>query len=119
MQEVKGLNEYGLPIWKWPNGAETTVYVMFGNRGRVIFSNQKDAGSDGYTDGWCYDSLLEAFFAWVQWIPSETPEPDGWVKHVNTGRRRIGGDARFEYSNFDEELVVRARMKAEGVLIFE
>jgi hypothetical protein len=55
--------------------------------------------TDGYivTDNWCYDDLDDAVSALVQ--IEEGKEPEGWFRHVETGRRRPGGDPSKEYIN--------------------
>lgn len=52
----------------------------------------------GYEDRWCYplaEVAVAAASAWDGNAPST--EPDGWIKHVTTGRRRPDGDATKEY----------------------
>lgn len=36
----------------------------------------------------------------MQWEPTETPEPEGWMRNPPTGRRRPGGDPTKEYVNY-------------------
>ena len=102
-------NAHNLPIYVWPDGRSTQVLIMFGNRGRVVIGDTSD--ETGYADGWCYDTLRSAFIALAQWNPMEQTEPDGWVKHINTQRRRINGRADLEYTTFEEELKLRESLK--------
>ena len=54
-----------------------------------------DAG--GFDNSWCYKDLLTATLAFHAWRPFETPEPEGWVRHPHTGRRRFpDGDPATE-----------------------
>jgi hypothetical protein len=54
-------------------------------------------GSDGYDDGWCYKDLHRAIHAFAEWNPLIEPEPQGWVRHPPTGRRRFpDGDPATE-----------------------
>lgn len=55
--------------------------------------------TDGYTvtDNWCYDDEEAAVAALAE--IEEGKEPEGWFRHVETGRRRPGGDSSKEYIN--------------------
>ncbi len=55
--------------------------------------------TDGFivTDNWCYDSEEAAVAALAD--KEEGKEPEGWFRHVETGRRRPGGDPSKEYIN--------------------
>lgn len=56
-----------------------------------------DLNPEGYDDSWCYNSLEGAIAAMKAWDPETQPEPDGWMRHIHTARRRPGGDASKEY----------------------
>ena len=52
---------------------------------------------EGYEDRWCYKGLgeaLQGFYAW-----DGTGEPDGWIRHPATSRRRPEGIPETEYIN--------------------
>jgi hypothetical protein len=53
--------------------------------------------STGYDDGWCYpkSSYGLAVQAWAEWSGDGDP-PDGWIKNINTGRRRPDGTPESE-----------------------
>ncbi len=53
----------------------------------------------GYTTHWCFDKLEDAIEALEEWDPATQAEPEGWFRHVSTGRRRPGGDKNQEYVN--------------------
>lgn len=55
--------------------------------------------TDGFivNDNWCYDSE-EAAVAALDSI-EEGKEPEGWFRHIETGRRRPDGDPSKEYIN--------------------
>jgi hypothetical protein len=54
-------------------------------------------GKDCYSDGWCYKDLNSATTAFSEWNPATEPEPQGWVRHPRTGRRRFpDGDPATE-----------------------
>lgn len=50
-------------------------------------------GDDGYSDVWDYqaDRTEDAWRAALAW--DGEGEPEGWYRHLRTGRRRPGGDA--------------------------
>lgn len=70
------------------------IPTTFG-RGRIVITPKLSPLT--YDDGWCYDSFLFALLGAAAWDPDEETEPQGWVKHVSTGRRRPNGDASQEY----------------------
>lgn len=51
----------------------------------------------GYDDRWCYQDLVLALAALRTWNPGEEPEPTGWHRHPNSGRRRPNGNPAKEY----------------------
>ncbi len=51
-------------------------------------------------DQWCYETYAGAIAALTVWNPSdESPEPEGWMRHPTSGRRRPDGDKTKEYIN--------------------
>jgi hypothetical protein len=69
------------------------VLRMTYGKGRLC----SDLNPDGYDDSWCYDTLDSAIAAMNAWDPEKQVEPDGWMRHINTARRRPDGDASKEY----------------------
>lgn len=53
-----------------------------------------------YDDHWCYETRSGAEKALAAWDPMTKPEPEGWIRHPQSGRRRPGGDASKEYVNW-------------------
>ena len=54
-------------------------------------------GSLSYDDQWCYKDLQDVVTAFTTWNPLEQAEPEGWVRHPPTGRRRFpDGDPATE-----------------------
>lgn len=54
-------------------------------------------GSRGYDDYWCYADLQSVITAYLEWEPLKEREPQGWVRHPPTGRRRFpDGDPATE-----------------------
>lgn len=76
-----------------PDGRIITVLAM-------IF-NYRIAIGEGweYSDGWCYPRDLGKAFvlAAAQAWDGEGDPPDGWIKHLGSGRRRTDGDPAREY----------------------
>lgn len=50
-----------------------------------------------YDDGWCYDNPVIAIAQAITWDPEKDKEPDFWMRHIKTGRRRPDGDHSKEY----------------------
>jgi|SRR5882757_949242 len=57
----------------------------------------------GYDDVWDFDSPEAALEALQTW-QSDTPEPDGWIRHYGTGRYRINGDKSLEWVKDDDSI---------------
>lgn len=51
----------------------------------------------GYTERWCYHSVVQAIVHADRWDPLTDPEPEGWHRHPTSGRRRPEGDPAKEY----------------------
>jgi len=66
---------------------------------QMVFTWAIFAGLDeaGYEDQWCFESATAAAMAFVAWSGNMGTEPDGWIRHPKSGRRRPGGDATREY----------------------
>jgi hypothetical protein len=111
------------PVFEWTNGTQTTVIPVLFGRGRLIACDLPDYwinpdtgvedGHAGISRFWCYDSYWLAVSALLTWKPLEESDPVGWVKSSDE-RRRLNGDSRYEYRNFDEELEARRRFMDEN-----
>jgi hypothetical protein len=54
-------------------------------------------GWPAYEDEWCYKDGRAALMAASQWNPPIEKEPEGWVRHPPSGRRRFpNGDPATE-----------------------
>lgn len=75
----------GRGVWVMP--------MMFGN-GRLVVG-----GLDGMflDDFWCYDSVVMACAHAIVW--DGVGEPEGWKRHIRSGRHRPDGDPTKEYVN--------------------
>jgi hypothetical protein len=103
-------HEYGLP-WTDPRTGQThepTYYLYetdIGEHGhcgifRFLFTSAIISGISpgGYEDRWCYTTLNDAVGALAVWkLHPEWPEPEGWHRHPDSGRRRPDGDKAREY----------------------
>ena len=54
---------------------------------------------DCFDDQWCYPTYELAAAALAAWNPSDQVEPQGWIRHPASGRRRPAGDATKEFIN--------------------
>ncbi len=114
--------EEGLPLLQWGDDIQTAVVSTTFGRGRVIIARKPncyifpDGAPGSLDDGWCYETLGAALLALAKWNPLTQPEPEGWIKHINTERRRIDGDPRFEYRTYEEQTAARSRYNAMLVI---
>lgn len=70
---------------------------------RKIFTHAIVIGPTGascYSDHWCYETRSLAEAALAAWDPMTTREPEGWIRHPQSGRRRPNGDKSKEYVNW-------------------
>lgn len=51
--------------------------------------------SDGYDDGFEFTDTEAAIAAFLEW--NGTGDPEGWIRHPDTGRRRPNGDLSREF----------------------
>lgn len=56
-----------------------------------------DADSFAADDVWQYEDRARAIVAAAMWNPSVTPEPFGWYRHPQSGRRRPHGNPSEEH----------------------
>lgn len=75
------------------DGRELVVYPMLYTF-RLCIGAQ---GATTYDDAWCYDSAAAAVLAAQAWDGAGTDPPHGWHRHINSGRRRPGGDPNREF----------------------
>ena len=75
------------------DGYDVTVYPMLLGRARLCLGT---VGDDcNVHDAWCYDDPTTAVRAAAAWSGDGDPA-DGWTRHINSGRRRPGGDPSKE-----------------------
>lgn len=75
------------------DGREITVYPLVMSTGRVCVGEQ---ASHTYDDAYCYETVELAVLAASVWDGDGDP-PEGWFRHVGSGRRRPAGDPGREY----------------------
>ena len=51
----------------------------------------------GAAEEYSYPDLVQALVAYTLWNFPDEPEPDGWIRHVPSNRRRPDGDVSREY----------------------
>jgi hypothetical protein len=75
-----------------PDGQEVAVVrVLFGFR--VCIGAY---GQDTFNDAYCFEQLPVAIAAASSWT-GEGDLPEGWHRHIGSGRRRPGGDPALEH----------------------
>lgn len=74
------------------DGRGVWVMPMITGNGRLVVGPIEGQWLD---DAWCYDSVALACLYAVVW--DGVGEPEGWKRHIASGRRRPGGDASREY----------------------
>lgn len=52
-----------------------------------------------YDDRWCYENFDKAAVALSAWNPMTSSEPEGWIRHPKSGRRRPDANKEKEYVN--------------------
>lgn len=65
---------------------------------RLIICETK-TGDFNMVANYCYETALGALRGMNEYNPQIHPEPTGWHRHIESGRRRPGGDATQEYVN--------------------
>jgi hypothetical protein len=77
-----------------PDGRELRIYPMIYNARLVV---SRSVSAPEYDNAWCYATLVGAVKAMVEWNPDTELEPEGWIRHPGSGRRRPDGDKTREY----------------------
>lgn len=76
------------PLWLKDYDAAKPI-----GRGRLIVGDGDDDACR--SDVWDYETFPQAYAALVKW--NGDGEPDGWIRHMPSGRRRPEGDPSREY----------------------
>lgn len=77
------------------DGRVLYLWPMLGNNLRISLS--RDEHDKGFHSNYCYHDTREAWRSALGW--DGNGDPEGWVRHIETGRRRPEGDAEREYVN--------------------
>ncbi len=75
------------------DGRVLYVYPLTFGRARLGISPNAESGV--FDDVWDYDDMEAAVAAMHEW--DGQGDPEGWMRHPSTGRRRPDGDASKEY----------------------
>jgi len=81
---------------KTKDGRIVEIMPLTFGRARIIIG-------DGHTfvdNGWWYDTPEAAVAALTEWDPDTQVEPEGWMRHPKSGRRRPDGDKSKEYVRY-------------------
>jgi hypothetical protein len=78
-------------------GDGRTRYLCQMLLGNVRLNIGTTGDKTGYYDGWCFHDADAAWRAVLGW--DGQGEPEGWVRHINSGRRRPDGTSESEYVN--------------------
>lgn len=87
------LNARSFTIKDLPDGRRIDVTPMTFGKGRLHVAPSFDAL--WYDDEWCYEHYGQAVAAALAW--DGEGEPEGWMRHPDSGRRRPNGDPAAEY----------------------
>lgn len=79
-----------------PDGQVVRLHKMFGTNTRITLANDEDEVV--YTQMYCYHNTPKAIEQANIW--DGKGDPEGWYRHINTGRRRPDGDPEKEYIDF-------------------
>lgn len=99
--EAQALIDAGTPF------CDDLVRVFPGNTGVYVIDKLFTVGvvigtigSPMFDETWCYEDRPSALAAVAAWdVDGGQVEPEGWHRHIRTGRRRPGGDPTKEYIN--------------------
>lgn len=98
----EGLAAYSGNQWWWyrrelPHGRVLHL-APGGHNSRLTLSLVDAVGPEG---SWCYTAYDEAWQAVLGWNGEGDP-PDGWIRHIQSGRRRHDGTTATEFWNRDD-----------------
>ncbi len=77
------------------DGRVLYLWPMLGNNLRISLS--RDLDDKGFHSNYCYHDTREAWRNAIGW--DGEGDPEGWVRHIETARRRPDGDPEREYVN--------------------
>jgi hypothetical protein len=75
------------------DGREIVVYMLLMGTVRVVIG---EVGELVFDDAWCYSTPEAGLLAASHWDGNNDP-PEGWFRHLGSGRRRPEGDPAREY----------------------
>ena len=75
------------------DGRVVRLHKMMGQNTRITLADGED--SEVFTSMYCYHDLKKSVEQALLW--DGNGDPEGWYRHINTGRRRPGGDPAKEY----------------------
>jgi hypothetical protein len=75
------------------DGRVLYLQAMLGNNLRISLSMHEH--DMGFHSNYCFHDVKAAWRSALGW--DGEGDPEGWVRHIETGRRRPDGDAEREY----------------------
>ena len=79
-----------------PDGRVCFIRPTLADQWQVCVSPDLEPDS-GISDVYSYWNLTDARKAWVQWdLRNYAGEPEGWIRHQPSDRRRLNGDPTTE-----------------------
>ncbi len=93
-----------LAVRHFPDGRLAALrLLLFGAQVCVGTMERLSEPLGAWDDVWDYETLLTGYAGMALWEPEQDAEPEGWIRHLRSGRRRAGGDPETEV-RIDEEV---------------
>lgn len=88
------IEKLGYDVWRiLPDSRFLAVSRMTFGKGRLYLCSNIWGPDESY----CYATYEQAISQMLKWNPDEQNEPEGWIRHLESGRRRPNGDPDQEY----------------------
>lgn len=90
-----GMGDGPLATFTHEDGRVLHMNLILSNRVQLCLDDPTTPGT--YSDVWTYRNDWEAYVGAVTWLREGGDEPDGWLRHQPSNRRRPGGVKDREY----------------------
>lgn len=95
LEGIRAYQEGAVHLHERDLGDGRTLYLCQMLLGNVRLNIGNTGNKTGYFDGYCFHDADAAWRAVLGWDGQE--EPDGWVRHLKSGRRRPDGTPESEF----------------------